>query len=97
MWSVVEKLAIDAKENKDNFEFTKQNWAHLVFEFAHIYNKGEKDKKELMNSMIPLYFARTASFVIQTKDYDAGKAEAEIENVAETYEKEKKYLLRIWK
>jgi hypothetical protein len=46
--------------------------------------------------MTPLYFARIAGFVTETKDMTNGEAEKVVEKQAEVFENSKDYLLQRW-
>jgi len=50
-----------------------------------------------MDSLIPLYFGRTLSFVKRTRKMSIKQAEEAIENDCETFEMTKPYLLQRWK
>ena len=47
--------------------------------------------------MTPLYHARVASFVRESRDMDANAAEALVERQAEAFEANKKYLIELWR
>jgi len=49
-----------------------------------------------VESLTPIYFGRTASFVIETKEMPTYEAEEVIERLCDEFEKLKPYLLRTW-
>jgi hypothetical protein len=51
----------------------------------------------MMNSLIPLYFGRTLSFIKRTKRMSIKQAEDAIEDDCITFETAKPYLLQRWK
>ncbi|GAG72838.1 unnamed protein product, partial [marine sediment metagenome] len=51
---------------------------------------------QLLESLIPIYFGRTASFVVETKDMPTYEAEEVIERLCDKFEKLKPYLLERW-
>ncbi len=54
------------------------------------------EKAKLVNMMTPLYFARIAGFITETKDMTNGEAEKVVEEQAEMFENSKDYLLQRW-
>ena len=49
-----------------------------------------------MDSLIPLYFGRTLSFVIRTEKMSMKQAEEAIEDDCATFEMAKPYLVKRW-
>ncbi|MEA2661894.1 MAG: hypothetical protein QOH08_1466, partial [Chloroflexota bacterium] len=49
-----------------------------------------------VGALVPLYFARVASFIEEAKDLDTEKAEALVERQAATFENLKTELLARW-
>ncbi|MBL7074218.1 glycosyltransferase [candidate division KSB1 bacterium] len=81
---------------EDLFHFPASLWAKIVYEFAVAYNQGCHPPTQVVDALTPLYFGRTASFVMETRELSTQEAERVIENVAEQFEKEKKYLIKRW-
>jgi len=79
------------------FNFPTDLWARLLFDTAVSYGEASVEPDEIMDSLIPLYFGRTLSFVKRTKKMSIKQAEAAIENDCETFEMTKPYLLQRWK
>ncbi len=44
------------------FTFPPDLWTRVVFDFAVVYNKGERDPDRIVDSLLPLYQGRLASF-----------------------------------
>ncbi len=82
---------------KTEFNFPTDLWARLLFDTAISYGEVSIEKDEIMDSLIPLYFGRTLSFVKRTKKMSIKQAEEAIENDCETFEMTKPYLLQRWK
>ncbi len=80
----------------EQFDFPTQLWAKLLYDFAVSYNKGVADKQEILNSLIPLYFGKTLSFVRKTERMSVQQAEEFIENECMVFEETKPYLLERW-
>nr|MBC8176810.1 glycosyl transferase [Candidatus Desulfacyla euxinica] len=79
------------------FNFPTDLWARLLFDTAVSYGEASVEPDEIMDSLIPLYFGRTLSFVKRTKKMSIKQAEEAIENDCETFEMTKPYLLQRWK
>jgi glycosyltransferase involved in cell wall biosynthesis len=88
------KVLVDMNgANEKDFHFPMDAWARLVYDFAYTFNKWEKDKYKLVELMTPLYYARVASFVIETRDMSLEDAERKVEEAAEAFERLKPYLI----
>lgn len=75
----------------DNFNFPAELWVKVVFDYtAKIAQEGTP---ELVDSMIPLYYGRTAGFVKQTDGMSSDEAESVIKDLADIYFKNRDYLM----
>ena len=92
-WEEVQKLK---KINCEKFYFPSDVWAHMLFDFAVAYRGPDCDRVELLNALMPFYFARTLSFVNKTRDMDSNEAEVYMENISRVFEEEKYYLVQRW-
>jgi len=84
------------KRKKENFLIPTEDWAKIVFDFAAIFHRWKKDRKNLIDFMRPLYYARVASFINRTKDMTSAQAEEVVEEQARIFEEFKPYLLKVW-
>jgi glycosyltransferase involved in cell wall biosynthesis len=84
------------KRKIENFLMPTEDWAKIVYDFAAIFHRWKEDRKNLVDIMRPLYYARVASFINRTKDMTTQEAEQIIEQQAQTFETLKPYLLKIW-
>ncbi len=82
------------------FNLSQELWAKTVYDFAVAYRQRRTAPPEvrgrLVGSLVPIYFGRTASFVIETKDMPTYEAEEVIERLCDEFEKLKPYLLQRW-
>jgi len=69
---------------------------HLIYEFAAAHHQKRLDRDHLMQSLVPLYLGRTASFVREVRDSNAQAVEERIEALCRIFEAEKPYLLSRW-
>ena len=84
------------KRKIENFLMPTEDWAKIVYDFAATFHRWKKDRKNLVDIMRPLYYARVASFINRTKDMTTHEAEEIIDLQARTFEDLKPYLLKIW-
>ncbi|MGB3862230.1 MAG: glycosyltransferase [Candidatus Aminicenantaceae bacterium] len=84
------------KRKIENFLMPTEDWAKIVFDFAATFHRWKKDRKDLIDIMRPLYYARVASFINRTKDMTTAQAEAVVEEQAQIFEEFKPYLLEMW-
>jgi glucosylglycerate synthase len=80
-------------------EFTLpiEAWVKILYELAATFHYWPINRNKLVDLMTPLYHARVASFVRESRDMDAGAAEALVERQAEAFEANKKYLIDLWR
>jgi hypothetical protein len=71
-------------------------WARICYDYMLAYNAQEIDHDRLVSSMIPLYFARTATFVREAADDTPEQAEERIAAFAEVFLAAKPYLSERW-
>lgn len=79
-----------------NFEFPAKLWAEILIEFAVAYKNGAYDRDKIMESLMPLYFGRTCSFVVELEPMTIQQAEEVIEDQCIVFERCKPYLLERW-
>ena len=82
---------------KKEFTFPTDLWARVLFDMAIAFNADKTDKDKMMDSLIPLYFGRTLSFVKKTKTMSIKQAEEAIEKDCMTFEMTKPYLINRWR
>jgi len=93
----VYKKLLEIKGMRENeFTFPTDLWARVLFDMAIAYRDAIMDRDRMMDSLIPLYFGRTLSFVKKTKRMSIKQAEDAIEEDCMTFEMAKPYLLRRW-
>ncbi len=78
------------------FNFPTDLWARILFDTAVSYGRVTIDTDQIMDSLIPLYFGRTLSFVLRTEKMTIKQAEEAIEEDCATFERAKPYLLKRW-
>lgn len=81
----------------ESFNMPLGTWVEILYDFAVAFHKWEKDRMKLINIMTPLYYARIASFVNETKDMSNREAEEVVLLQAEAFEKRRSYLIDRWR
>jgi glycosyltransferase involved in cell wall biosynthesis len=94
--SLFEKLSEVRALPLSGFEFPANLWAEMLIDFGVAYKNRVNQKGKLMESLIPLYFGRTCSFVIESEPMTIQQAEELIEEQCEVFETAKSYLLDNW-
>lgn len=79
------------------FDFPTQVWAKMLFDYAVAYRNETVDRQLLLDSLIPLYFGKTLSYVRKTERMSVQQAEEFIENECVVFEETKPYLLERWR
>lgn len=93
----VYKKLLEIKEMKENvFDVPTDLWARILFDTAVAYRDAVHDRDEMMESLIPLYYGRTLSFVKKTRSMNIKQAEEAIEEDCLTFEMTKPYLVKRW-
>lgn len=78
------------------FNFPTDLWARILYDMAVAHRDARHDPDVFMDSLIPLYFGRTFSFVKKTKRLSTRQAEEAIEEDCMTFEMTKPYFLKRW-
>lgn len=72
-------------------------WARIVYSYASAFNDHEgMDREVILESLIPLYHARTASFILETEYLNDELADAHVEACSEVFERLKHHLIKKW-
>jgi glycosyltransferase involved in cell wall biosynthesis len=80
----------------DDFYLSTEAWAKIVYDFSATFHAWERHRRQLVDTMSPLYYARVASFVTKTRDMSNQEAENVVEDQARQFEALKPYLLESW-
>lgn len=85
-----------ARTSPQNFHLDDELWARVVLDFAIAHSTSPLPVGQLMSSFTPLYLGRVASFVLETEPLDARQVEDKIEQLCQTFERLKPYLIERW-
>ena len=82
--------------NGQGFHIPDQLWVRMIYEAAAAYHHRLLDRDHLLQSLVPLYLGRTASFVLEVTESTAPQVEERIEQLCQVFESEKSYLAQHW-
>lgn len=71
-------------------------WARILFDYAVAYNYQAEDPPEMIRTLIPLYFARTACLFDEMDGMTDEEAEQHIQSLVDVILEEKSYLVDVW-
>ncbi len=91
---VLDVLARAAGHSADAFHISDDVWVDIVYGFALAAHKKQMNREHLLKSLTPLYLARTASFVVDTRESGAAEVEKKIEGLCERFEEKKEFLVK---
>ena len=72
-------------------------WAKILYEFIYIYSRWERNRRRLIEMLAPLYFGRVTAYCEEVAGLKDGEEEQVIEKQAQQFEKQKPYLLKLFK
>lgn len=92
----VERAVSEASEGNRGLVLNGRLWTTIVYDFLVAYNAGQEDPESLLDSMIPFYFARTATFFEESRDDSDQEAEDRVEAAVDAAIELKPYLRERW-
>ena len=98
LYEDVFRKLVEIKGMKERvFAFPTDLWARILYDMGVAYRDRVREPDQLMESLIPLYYGRTFSFVKKTRRMSTQQAEEAIEEDCNTFEMTKPYLIKRWK
>ena len=108
--AIVGRLADEARELADRaaqdprastladatFSFPDETWARVVYDIALAERSGRLPTERLVAALIPLYFGRVASLILETRELTTDQAEAFVERQARAFELAKPSFVERW-
>jgi hypothetical protein len=92
----VHELFFGCTADGNAFHVDDKLWVRMIYDFAAAHHRRPVDRSHMLRSLAPLYMARVASFVNETRDMNADEVENRIEQLCLCFEAEKSYLLSRW-
>ena len=93
---VLADLTTFVHRNGQGFSIPDQLWVRMIYDAATAYRYRLLDRDHLLQSLVPLYLGRTASFVLEVTESNATQVEERIEQLGQVFEAEKPYLTQHW-
>ena len=93
-----QKINEVSKMEDTHFELPIELWIKSLYDFAAAYTKQTNglSTAEIIEALVPIYYATIASFVRQTQNLDSHQAEEVINQQCTIFEKLKTYLIDTW-
>jgi glycosyltransferase involved in cell wall biosynthesis len=79
------------------FAFPDDTWARVIYGSLLTHHRRRLDVARLIEALVPLYFGRVASHVLETGPLDDDDAEAVVERQARAYEALKPEFVAAWR
>ncbi|HEU19751.1 MAG TPA: hypothetical protein ENO00_10350 [Deltaproteobacteria bacterium] len=81
----------------DNYDVDIMLWSQIVYGLLYRFDgASEEEKKEIINVLKPLYFARSLTFDYETWRYSVAFAEEEVQNQALAFLSQKPYIFGLY-
>ena len=92
------KLQEVARMDSSHFEMPVELWVKTLYDFAFAYTRlvNGLTPGAIIESLVPVYYAKVASFVSKTQNLDTSEAEGAINEQCMLFEKLKPYLVHRW-
>jgi len=94
--NVYKKLSEVRTLNFAKFELPANLWADILNDWAVAYKNRAHEREKILESLIPLYYGRTCSFVVAVEPLNIQQAEEVIEDQCIVFERSKHSLLTRW-
>jgi hypothetical protein len=78
------------------FDFPDAIWAHLIYDLIVTARELPDRLDGFVAALVPVYFGRVASAVIENRELSTERAEDSVERQAREFERLKPYLLERW-
>lgn len=80
----------------NGFDFPSDLWAKILFDYALACRDRKEEEGTIVDSLIPLYYGKTYSFVLKTEEMSTQQAEEYIEEMCMVFEEARPYLDERW-
>jgi hypothetical protein len=79
------------------FHFPDDLWARVVYDLVIAARDPKPSMESLVAALVPIYFGRVGSFIIENRSVTTDQAEERVERQAREFELLKPYLVSRWK
>lgn len=83
-------------EGDGPFRLPLETWVRTVYRYAAAYQVSPRQRMKIVDTLIPLYYARVASLIDEIRGLNAEEAESYFEEGARIFARMKGYLTSMW-
>jgi glucosylglycerate synthase len=87
---------LEMADQLTGFYFPDDLWARIIYDLVIAASRPEPPIEELVAALVPIYFGRVGSFVIENRHVSTEQAEEGVERQAREFELLKPYLVDRW-
>ncbi|MFO7698559.1 MAG: hypothetical protein R6X16_15595 [Anaerolineae bacterium] len=80
-----------------DFQFSDDLWANILYDLALAARGDSMEMDHMIAALVPIYFARVASLVIEAREMTTQQAESLVERQARAYEQAKPDFVERWR
>ena len=80
-----------------SFRLDDELWARIIYDFALGYRLRVLAREHILRSLVPLYLAWLASFIIEVRDRGDDEVDERLERLCTAFEAQKPYLISKWR
>ncbi len=84
-------------KDREKFFLPIEVWVRTVYRYASAYTISPRQRMKIIDTLIPLYYAKVASLVIELRDKNLEESEMKFEEDAQVFESMKEYLINNWR
>jgi hypothetical protein len=84
-------------EALSSFHFPDDLWARLIYDLIVAVGRDDSQLEQRVAALVPVYFGRVGSFVIENRHLTTDQAEERVERQAREFELLKPYLVERWR
>jgi hypothetical protein len=95
--STATATTLEMAEALASFHFPDDLWARLIYDLVICARSAEPPIEGLVAALVPIYFGRVGSFVIENRHQTTEAAEDRVERQAREFELLKPYLVERWR
>jgi len=100
-WVLPPRTIVDLRRLIDGpaagFRLDDGLWARIVYDFALGYRLRALPREHVLRSLVPLYLAWFASFVLEVRDRGDDEVERRLDQLGAAFETQKPYLISKWR
>jgi hypothetical protein len=87
---------VEMADAVSTFHFPDDLWARVIYDLVIAARNAQPPVEELVAALVPIYFGRVGSFVVENRHLTTEQAEERVERQAREFELLKPYLVERW-